>query len=187
MTDAPFNRPLPDEIVTESEFMRWYWTADELAAFARRFGVRAAGQKTDLEARVAAALGGRPGPPEQGTKRHCGPQLTGQLTEATLVPVGQRCSQHVRAWLAEQVGPSFRFDAVMRRFFAEADGTTTLGDAVHLWRSSRDGAKGEIGEQFELNRFTRAWHQQHPDGDRSQLLAAWRAYRNRPIDERGRV
>ncbi|MCJ1698431.1 hypothetical protein MT356_01770 [Rathayibacter festucae] len=44
-----------------------------------------------------------------------------------------------------------------------------------------------IDPRFELNRFTRAWHAEHPDGDRSGLLAAWQEYRALPADARPRA
>jgi hypothetical protein len=113
-----------------------------------------------------------------------GQQLAGSLHCRTIVPAGQRCSQVLRAWFQEEVGPGFRFDAPMREFFNAADGTTTLGDALAHWHSSRHDAPREISGQFEFNRFTRRWHREHPDGNRADLLSAWQVYRSLPRDER---
>lgn len=75
----------------------------------------------------------------------------------------------------------------MRGFFAETDGTQTLRDALDFYYSTRDQSQKAIDPQFEYNRFTRAWHEAHPDGSREELLDAWRDYRRRPVDERGRI
>ena len=80
----------------------------------------------------------------------------------------------------------------MRRVAAALDGVafvepTTLGDALSHYRATRGSGPDDIDAQFEFNRFTRTWHDRHPGGDRAALLAAWRDYRARPVDERGRA
>lgn len=93
----------------------------------------------------------------------------------------------MRRWLTTAVGPTFRFDAAMREFLAATDGGTTLGDAVVHWHRTRSQPARAIDPQFELNRFTRQWHLDHPEGSRADLLAAWSAYRALPVDRRGRA
>jgi hypothetical protein len=109
------------------------------------------------------------------------------LASATVVPADQPCSQQLRQWLVGAVGPSFRFDAAMREFFASAEGPRTLADAVTHWHRTRPQPPRAIDPQFELNRFTRRWHHDHPDGSRRDLLTDWVAYRALPVDERGRA
>lgn len=178
-------RPLLTPALSGAEFARWYWVKDELQAFARELGIRAPGGKQLLADRITAHLDGRPFA-EPAARARSGPQLNGPLTAATLIPAGQRCSQEVRRWFETQVR-GFRFDAAMREFFEEADGTQTLGDALAHWHATRGAAPRDISAQFEYNRFTRAWFAQHPDASRDDVLAAWADYRSRPIDERGRV
>ncbi len=113
--------------------------------------------------------------------------MSGELSEASVIPAGQRCTQHLRAWFIDRVGQHFRFDATMREFFAAADGTTTLGDALTVWRSDARRAPREIDGQFELNRFTRSWFADNPQGSRDQMLEAWWRYRDLPIGERHRA
>lgn len=175
--------------MTAAEFARWYWLTSELQELARRMRISASGSKEALAARIAEALVGddagthherRPAP-----RRAAAQQLGGELSEATVIPAGQRCSQHLRRWFTEQLGPGFRFDGPMREFFAETPGTQTLGDALAHWHRTRDAVR-DIDPQFEYNRFTRAHRAAHPDADRATLLAAWTTYRNTPLDERGR-
>lgn len=187
MTEPVPGRPPLTADLSGTEFLRWYWLKDELAGFARSIGQKATGSKAVLTERIAAALEGREFAEPSSSRRRSVQQLSGPLTESTVVPAGQRCSQVVRAWLTEQIGPGFRFDAPMREFFAQADGTQTLQDAVAHWHRTRAPDRRDIDPQFEYNRFTRAWHEAHPDGSKEQLLAAWNEYRSRPVDERGRV
>ena len=163
--------------------MRWYWRKDELASLARSRGVGTGGDKATLTERLVAHLDGTSFA-EPPTRRAGTAQLREPLDASTVIPAGQRCSQVVRAWLTAQLGTPYRFDAAMRDFFTRADGTTTLGDALAHHRSTRDAVPGEIGEQFELNRFSRTWRRRHPTTTRDQLLRAWHVHRDLPAEER---
>lgn len=178
-------RPALQASMSGAEFARWYWLKEELQAFAKTLDVRATGSKQVLAERIGAHLERRSftEPPARSKN---GPQLGGLLSAGTVIPAGQRCSQEVRGWFETQV-KGFRFDAAMREFFEETDGTQNLGDALEHWHATRDGEKRSISAQFEYNRFTRAWHAQHPDSTRDEVIAAWSDYRSRPIDERGRI
>lgn len=181
-------RPALDSGLSAQEFQRWYWLKSELIDFARSLDIKTAGSKTVLTERIAATLDGQTFQ-EPATLRCRGTsrQLSGRLSLQTVIPQGQRCSQVVRAWMTEHVDGGFHFDKHMREFFAQTNGTQTLQDAAEHWLATRGVSKDSIDPQFEYNRFTRAWYEEHPDGTRHELLAAWRDYRARPIDERGRI
>ena len=185
MTHPASSRPDLVPGLSSEEFQRWYWLKTELVDFARTLGIRASGGKELLTARIAASLDGRDFA-EPAPIRSSGPrQLVGELSAATVIPAGQRCSQVVRRWLEGQVGSGFRFDAPMRAFFAQSDGTPTMQDALDCWHASRNQGERTIDSQFEYNRFTRTWYEEHPDGLREDLLSDWKEYRGRPIDGRG--
>ncbi|SJN13180.1 hypothetical protein FM113_17030 [Leucobacter sp. 7(1)] len=184
MTSPPTARPALTDALTEREFLRWYWLKAELEVFARGQGIRATGNKELLTERIAAALAGRSFREPAKARRAAGKQLTAPITSATIIPAGQRSSQVVRAWLSEQLGADFHFDAAMREFFARSDGTQTMQDALECFAATRTRPSTPIDAQFEYNRFTRAWHTRHPDSSREELFVAWRAYRNTPVDER---
>jgi len=179
-------RPVLSPALSGAELRRWYWTVEELTRLARTLGVRTGGNKAVLTDRVAAALDGIPFV-EPSTPRTHGAQLSAPLTGSMRIPPGQRCGEPMRAWFAEQVGRPFRFDAAMRSFFAGADGTQTLDDALQHHRATRGAAPEGIDAQFEYNRFTRQWREEHPRGDRRALLAAWWRYRRQPVDVRDRA
>lgn len=187
MTSSPATRPSLTLGLSEPEFIRWYWLKEELEAFARENNIRATGSKVVLTDRIGAALAGRKFVEPTPVRRTGGQQLSEPLLPTTLIPAGQRSSQIVRAWMLEQIGPGFHFDAAMREFFAQSDGTKTMQDAVDHFHGTRDQDIQSIDGQFEYSRFTRTWHQENPEGSRDELLKAWRVYRDTPIDERGRA
>lgn len=185
MTSTPVDRTRPplDARLSGAELRRWYWLRSELAGLARALGISTAGGKAELTVRLAAALDGEPPGPSAPTRRTAAAQLTGPLGDATVIPPGQRCSQALRDYFVDRVGPGFRFDAPMREFIAAGAGRT-LAEAVAHWWSSRAEAPRVIGPQFELNRFTRSWAAAHPSGSQAELRAAWQQHRSLPIEAR---
>ncbi len=177
MTDDP-TRPDLELVLSGAELQRWYWTKRELEAKARDLGVSRAGSKLALLARLCSALDGEP-PPAEAPRRAPAAQVTGPLTPDTVIPEGQRCTQHLRRFFEEAIGPQFHFDGHMRRFVHDSAGRT-LADAVDHWHRTRAGGRAPIDPQFEFNRFTRGWSDAHPGGARSELLAAWELHRSRP-------
>lgn len=190
---AEEQRPQLTPALSGTELERWYWLSTELASLARTLGISPGGTKQQLTARLVAALDGRP-PPDPplrpGSKKPgsikpgtSGRQLVGELSLDSVIPPGQRCSQELRRFFTDALGPSFRFDAPMREFIANGHGRT-LREAADHWRATRDRPRGEIAPQFELNRFVRGWHAAHPSGTRAEALAAWRLHRSLPVDAR---
>ncbi|MBD8042216.1 hypothetical protein H9638_00150 [Arthrobacter sp. Sa2BUA2] len=172
--------------MSAAEFRRWYWLKEELLVFARTQGIPASGSKEILGERIAALLGGKPLPavPAPAGRKDRVHRLVPPLTIHTVIPAGHPCSQVLREFFVNALGPGFRFDAPMREFFAGNDGTATMGAALDHWHATRGEAPRPIGKQFELNRFSREWHAANPSGSREQMLAAWQVHRSLPVDQR---
>ncbi|MFF2548476.1 DUF6434 domain-containing protein [Kitasatospora sp. NPDC058063] len=175
------SRPPLTAGLTGDELLRWYWTLDELTALARSMGVARHGGKAALTARLAAALDGLPLPAAPAGRSRATAQLAAPVDGGTVIPPGQRCSQVLRKYFVEAIGPGFHFDAFMREFIARG-ADLTLADAVAHWHATRPETlrPREIGEQFEFNHFTSAWHRTNPTGTRAQAREAWYAHRALP-------
>lgn len=177
-------RPALTSTLTSGEFARWYWLREELVVFARECGLPSSGGKQALASRVSAYLGGDCPPELPARRTQRGNLLKGPFCHSTPVPPGQSCSQSLRAWFTAELRSTFHFDAAMRAWFAEADGTRTLGAAVAHWRATRSIAASEIAPQFEFNRFIREWHRSHAGASRREAVAAWKHHRSLPTDAR---
>ena len=174
-------RPPLTSTLSEDEFRRWYWTLAELQPFARELGVSATGLKPDVADRIAAKLGGRPQPPRV-VRKPSGPQLTGELTRDTVIPVGQKSTRELRRFFETEIGPGFRYNGHMRAFLAA--GNATLGDAVDHWHATKKLPLPKQSDSLEFNRFTKAWHTANPNGTIAESRKAWADYRALPVDKR---
>lgn len=165
--------------LSPQEFDRWYWLASELRAGAAEMGIPVGGRKDELAQRIRAALAGEVIPAPHRRRGVDG--LTGALDVTTPVPAGQRLTRRLREFMIAQCGPSFRFTAEMRAFFA-GDGERTLGDAIDLWMQTRDGPRkpSTITGQFEYNSFHRTWRAANPGGTHAEMVVAWRDHREKP-------
>jgi len=185
--DIDSARPALSRDLTATEFLRWYWLKVELCTFARVLGLSATGSKQAVTERITACLEGKTPPGPSTRQRPAGRQLEAPLTRETLIPPGQRASSVLREFFERETGSGFRFTGPIRAFLAESPGDRTLGDAITLYQSGRRQKTVVIGPQFELNRFTRAFHEQHPGATAKEVRAAWIRYRSMPADQREHV
>ena len=176
-------RPSLTADISGAELQRWYWLKSELVDFARTLGIAPSGGKQELTARIVARLDGRALPASGPRRPAAADRLPEPLGPTTRIPSGQRCTQQLRGYFLDAIGPGFRFDAPMREFIAEGQGRT-LAAAVEHWHATRTRRSPEIGAQFEFNQFVSRWHRHHPDGSREEALTAWRAHRATPVDAR---
>jgi hypothetical protein len=174
--------PDVDEVSQPTDITEWYWTRKQLDAIARRLRVSRSGNKQDVTDRLLAHLSGEPSAPS--TRRHrAGPRLAqSQITRDVPIPQGQRMDASLRAWMIDQVGPSFRFDGHMREYLRSADGAT-FGDLVDHWWSTRDIAR-PIAGQFEYNTFVRNFRGSHPGASLDDVTRAWHEYVATPVSQR---
>lgn len=176
--EPPDTRPPVEAVTTEQDLRRWYWLRTELVAMARARRIPSGGSKIELTERIADALAGRDPQPAPRSRPRPRPRPSGPLAGSTVLPAGQRCTQELRAYLRERIGPTFRFDGPLRELISAGD--VTLDAVVAHWHATRSRGPSEIAPQFEYNRFTRQWRAANPHGDHAHLLAAWWAHRTAP-------
>jgi hypothetical protein len=172
-------RPALSAPLSAVEFRRWYWLKSELALICRTLGLPTTGSKPELTERVAACLGKTPIPLAVRPKRSA--VMPNAFTLTTVIQPGWRCSPALGAFMRDQAGPSFRFNAAVRDFIHTQAGRT-LADAVECFRQSVGPTvpAQPIIPQNEYNQHTRDFYAAHPGATRAQVLAAWKARRQQP-------
>jgi hypothetical protein len=185
-----------DAGVTAADVACRYRTRAQLAEIARSLGIAASGTKDVLLRRIIAALEAREGGTPSGDTGFEPPSTTRALPQkhrltppfglSMTVPAGQPLTRELREWLTDHLGTRVRVTQDMRDFMKDPRGRT-LQDLVDLARQpagTRQESEREIPIQFEFNRFLRLLSRQHPQMSRSERLAAWSEFRERPAEER---
>jgi hypothetical protein len=165
--------------LTPDEFNCWYWTVRELRAFLGSVGVRQAGTKSTLMARVRLVLAGvRPGDEawSDGGRGANKVRLAGPFSRRTTFAGGVVLTRELREWFEAEVGGGFRANAALRDFLASG-GDRTLGEAVDAYVAGQ-GERRAVGTQFEWNRFAGEYVDKHPGCSPAELRAAWWTHRN---------
>ncbi|MBI5566544.1 MAG: cytoplasmic protein [Chloroflexi bacterium] len=174
-------RPLLTPQLTADDFRSFYWLKAELLVFCREHGLSTSGSKADLTERIALFLDTRQRPVRvPTTRRTSGDPLPQTLTRDTAIGLNWRCSERLRAFFLQEIGPYFHFNGVMRDFIRQGTGQT-LGAAIEAWQADRAAPRVEtdIAPQFEYNRHMRDFFKAHPDRTRQDAIAAWQANRAR--------
>jgi SAP domain-containing new25/Domain of unknown function (DUF6434) len=175
MTDRP---PLDSNISAE-DFKAFYWLKEELMGFCRGYGLPTSGSKQVLTERIVVFLttGSAPVPKPAAKRRSVG-KMPERFTREMVIGSGWRCSQALRAFFLQEIGPQFHFNSVMRDFIKDGAGRT-LQEAIAAWEAERSQPKTEkeIAPQFEYNRHFREYFKTHPGATREEAIAAWKVKR----------
>lgn len=173
-------RPMLTTELRAAEFTRFYWLKEELVAFCRQQHLSTGGSKQDLTQRITSHLTGEK--PAIGAARR--PARTAKMPEtfnrSTVIGPGWRCSQELRAYFEQEIGPRFHFDAVMRELIHQGSGQT-LGEAIRAWQAAQSNPEPRIiASQFEYNQHIRDYFQAHPGASLSEAIRAWQEKRQAP-------
>jgi hypothetical protein len=171
MTRSKLNRQTaPDD------FLSFYWLKEELICFLRGQGLSTTGSKAELTARISRFLEtgiAENQPPRKSAKRIEMPTF---FTRQSLIGSGWRCSQDLRAFFEQEIGPRFHFDGVMRDFIRAGVGKT-LQAAIETWETAQrnPGPEKPIAPQFEYNRHIREYFKEHPGAPLQAAIQAWKS------------
>lgn len=170
-------RPSLTPTTSAADFLAFYWLKRELMTFCQAHGISAAGSKQELSDRIAAflATGSIPTLPKRNAQRTAAPPMPTTFSRQTIIGMGWRCGEPLRAFFVQEIGPRFHFNGVMRHFIKAGAGKT-LADAIDAWHRARQQPQpNEIAPQFEYNRHMRAFFQANPGKTRQAAIAAWNA------------
>lgn len=165
--------------LSKETFLDYYWLKTELQEFCRDSGMSASGSKEDLTERIALFLEtGKKSAPKR-TSRKSGIKNPEPLSLQTVITNTHRCSQDVRAFFKEVIGPHFHFSTYIQTYFKQNVGKT-YEDAIAAWHEEEERKKSpdyerQIGAQFQYNQFTRDFFQdpQNKGKTRQDAIDAW--------------
>jgi len=173
-------------ITTGAELKRWYWLKSELAAEAKRLGLRHSDGKFSILDRIAHFLDtgetslpndNRPGPKSK-FDWHSAP-----LTPDTVITDSYKNSQNVRRFFKSQLGERFKFTIGFMDWIRLNHGAT-LADAVVEYRRMTDvGEKAPIRDHNQFNQYTVDFLKDNPGAGMADVRRVWALKRALPSDD----
>lgn len=178
-------RPAPEDVAEPTDITGWYWTKDELVHIAARLAVPRSGTKQHLiEALVAHLAGHQPPVSERAPTSR---PLQAPFADNMVIPAGQPFTRALRDWVESRAGVRVRLNAQARELLRDpllvAGRQATLADLIDLLVNP-PLPSGEIGFQFERNRFWRLLSRTAPELTRQQREREWAAFRQLPTERR---
>ncbi len=171
-------RPKLSPRIPLADFQGFYWLKEELVIFCRQNGLPTTGAKTDITARIEHFLttGDISLTTATGKKRSTAiDPLPERLSRDTIIGAQWHCSERLRAFFVQEIGPQFHFNQVMRDFIKHGTGKT-LQEGIEVWHADRSTPKVEtdIAPQFEYNRHMREFFKANPGKTLQDAIAAWK-------------
>lgn len=165
MAKKPDVRPVIATISVSAELRRWYWLKVELAAEARRLGIKCTGAKFTILERLCHFH-------DTGVQQWQGddsPQVSSkfdwhssELTNDTVITDNYKNSQNVRRFFKAQIDPGFKFNIGLLDWFKGNIGRT-LGDACEYIQEQRvNPNKTKIKPHNQFNQYARDFADDNP-------------------------
>lgn len=176
--------PVLNRSISEKDFRDFYWLKHELIQFCRTYGLSAVGGKQEVADRIALFLrtGKKQKPVTKIIKKSSKVQA---LSLQTVVTDSFRCTREVRNFFITHLGPQFKFSVVLQKYIKKNFGITfadIIAEHKRLKQLKKEGKLNlEIAEQFEYNRFTRAFFADPANAGKSRAdcIAAWKAIKSK--------
>jgi hypothetical protein len=163
--------------ISMADFQGFYCLKEELVTFCRQNGLPTVGSKKEIATRIEYfLLTGDLSPTVTPTKRSITiDRLPDQLSRDTVIGSHWHCSEQLRAFFVQEIGPQFHFNGAIRDFIKNGAGKT-LQDGIDVWHADRGTTKVEtdIAPQLEYNRHMREFFKANPGKTLQDAIAAWK-------------
>jgi hypothetical protein len=181
-------RPELKNEITVIDFKEFYWLKNELIDFCRLNGINTAGGKQELTDRIIIYL-------QTGKIPETIPKLqtkskfdwnNEELSLNTEITDNYKNSENVRAFLKQEIGSCFHFNAEFMKWMKKNIGKT-MKDAITEWKRIYEMKKNEnyqtnISSQFEYNAYIRDFLADNKDKTMKDAIKYWKLKRNRRGD-----
>jgi len=176
MTKKTNIRPEIATISSSSELRRWYWLKVELAAQARRLGVKSSGGKFTILERLCYFYDttDKKWPGDEGPKIvskfdwH-----SSELTKDTIITDNYSNTKNVRRFFQTHIDKRFKFNVDFLDWFKGNIGKT-LGDAEQYWQAQRaNPTSTKIKPHNQFNQYARDFMSDNPSLDMKDVRRFW--------------
>lgn len=180
------SRPSIETIDSADELRRWYWLKSELAAEARRLGLKVTGAKFTLLDRICHfyETGDKAWPGDARVKATSTfDWQTETLTTATRITDNYKNTQNVRRFFERHAGPGFKFNVALLDWFKSNTGRT-LGDALAYWQAEQvcSPTRSKIKPHNQFNQYCRDFLDDNPHLGMQDAREAWAVKRSLPSE-----
>jgi len=165
---------------------RWYWLKEELAAEARRRGLKSSGGKFTILDRIAHYI--ETG--ERSLLEDARPKTrskfnwhSADLTPETVITDSYKNSQNVRRFFKSQLGDGFKFTIGFMDWIRQNQGQTLANAVAEYRRMVEAGEKAEIRKHNQLNQYTVDYLKDNPDAKMADVRRVWALKRALPSDD----
>lgn len=174
-------RPSLDSNITLSDFKDFYWLKEELTHFCKKVGLITSGAKLEISERIAYFLqtGQKTTPTKKSAKFISKFDWnTEKLSPETLITDNYKNTENVRMFFLEHIGKHFKFNTQFMDWMKKNTGRTLL-NAVDEWNRLSEFKKNnlqqtEIAQQFEYNRYIRAFLADNPTLGTKDAIKYWK-------------
>ena len=173
-------KPRIDTIKTGAKLKQWYWLKSDLAAEAKRLGLKSTGAKFEILDRIAHFLDTGESDniaPKPRTKRSKFDWHAEPLTPETPLTNSYKNTQNVRRFFKKHLGDSFKFNIEFMAWMKFNEGKT-LADACAEYKAMKKreadpSFQSKIEPHNQFNQYTRDFLAEHPHLGMDDVRQIW--------------
>lgn len=179
-------RPDIAAVITGAELKRWYWLKDELAAEAKRRGLKHSDGKFAILDRIAHFLD--TGEKSLPTENKPAPKSkfdwhSAPLSPETVITDSYKNSQNVRRFFKSQIGDGFKFTIGFMDWIRLNHGATLADAVVEYRRMTAAGEKAPIRDHNQFNQYTVDFLKDNPGAGMNEVRRVWALKRALPSED----
>ncbi|MEO1489476.1 MAG: DUF6434 domain-containing protein [Pseudomonadota bacterium] len=182
-------RPAFSKAMPEREFVRWYWSKEDLEAACSSLDISRTGSKEELRERVAGNLGGRPTTPVKPISKAKSSVnwAKDELSRETIITKDISFGPNVRGFFKAEIGSRFVCHSEFMDWVRSNAGAC-LSDAVEAWhqmqsRKDNPQLRRPIAKHNNYLQYLQDFRQANPAMSFDEAKRCWIQKKLRPAQD----